>query len=69
MRKLRIALLLFFAVTAAVFAAYTVQDRRTSDYEAPVIHADSDSLQVSVSATEEDLLASWKEFFGKVMIL
>ena len=57
MRKLRIALLIFSVVAIAVFAAFTIRDRMTSDYQAPEIRADSDTLQVTVSATDEDLMA------------
>ena len=57
MRKLRIAILIFFCA-AAVFFAYTrIRERMTTDYRAPVIQADSDVLEVSVSAGDEELLA------------
>lgn len=57
MKKLRIVLLLFFVVTAGIYAAYIVRDRMTSDYVAPVIHAEEDSLRISVQATDADLMA------------
>lgn len=57
MRKFRYLVLAFFAVVFVVFSFTRVKEYITSDYTAPVIHADSDSLQVSVMATEEDLLA------------
>lgn len=57
MRKLRILLLLFVIATAAMYVAYTMQERKTSDYEAPIISADTDALRVSVAATDADLLA------------
>ena len=46
-----------FAVVFVVFSFTRVKEYITSDFTAPVIHADSDSLQVSVSAGEEELLA------------
>ena len=57
MRKFRYLVLAFFAVVFVVFSFTRVKEYITSDYTAPVIHADSDSIQVSVMATEEDLLA------------
>lgn len=57
MRKFRYLVLAFFSVVFVVFSFTRVKEYITSDYTAPVIHADSDSLQVSVMATEEDLLA------------
>jgi len=49
--------LAFFAVVFIVFAFTRVRDYITSDFTAPVIHAESDSLRVSVSAGEEELMA------------
>lgn len=57
MRKFRYLILAFFAVVLVVFSFTRVKEYITSDFTAPVIHADSDSQQVSVSAGEEDLLA------------
>lgn len=56
MRKVRIAILIFFLIVAAVFAYTFVKRRISVDYSAPVIEADSDTLMVSIKATEEDLL-------------
>ena len=62
MRKLRIAILIFFCA-AAVFFAYTrIRERMTTDYHAPVIQADSDTLQVSVSAGDEELLSGMSAY-------
>ena len=60
MRKLRIIILLFFLAVLAVFVSTEVRDRLSADSSAPVITADADSLSVSVTATEEDLLAGMK---------
>ena len=57
MRKFRYLVLAFFAVVFVVFSFTRVKEYILSDYTAPVIHADSDSLQVSVMSSEEDLLA------------
>lgn len=57
MRKFRYLVLAFFAVVFVVFSITRVKEYILSDYTAPVIHADSDSLQVSVMSSEEDLLA------------
>lgn len=57
MRKFRYLVLAFFAVVFVVFSITRVKEYITSDYTAPVIHADSDSLEVSVMAGNEELLA------------
>lgn len=57
MRRLRLLLLVFFLVVFAVFLASSVREYLTSDYEAPVISADSDILNLSVNVTDEELLA------------
>lgn len=56
-KKLRIAILVFFLVTAAVFSYTLIKRRLTVDYHAPVISGGNDVLMVSVSATDADLLA------------
>ena len=62
MRRLRIAILIFFFAVAAFFAASYVFDKVTSDREAPVIKADSDSIEVNLDMTDEDLLAGMSAF-------
>lgn len=57
MRRLRMLLLLFFLAVFAVFLGTTIREYLTSDYTAPVITADSDVIEVSVSVTDEELLA------------
>ena len=56
MRKVRIAILVFFVITAAVFAYVTIQRRLTVDYNPPTITAEEDVITVSIAATDEDLL-------------
>ncbi len=60
MRRMRIALIVFFIAVTAVFAYVKVTGALDSDSEAPVITADSEELTVSVDATDEDLLAGMK---------
>ena len=60
MKKLRIIILLFFIAVTAVFVTSRVREHMTSDQSAPVITADSDSITVSVKATEEELLAGMR---------
>ena len=57
MRRLRLLLLVFFLVVFAVFLASNIREYLTSDYIAPVISADSEVLQLSVEAADEELLA------------
>ena len=52
MKKLRIMILLFFIAVTAVFVVERVRESMTSDASAPVITASSDSITVSVKATE-----------------
>ena len=56
MRNLRTILLVFFCVVAVLFTGAYIRERLTTDYGAPVIYAESDTLLVPVSATDEDLL-------------
>lgn len=56
MKKLRLALLVFFAGTACVFGYSQVTQALNADNSAPEITADTNNLEVSVSATDKDLL-------------
>ena len=56
MKRLRILILAFFVVVFLVFLVNRIHEYVTSDYTAPVIEAEQDSLNVSVNATEQDLL-------------
>ncbi len=60
MGRLRIAILIFFIAVATFFSASYIYDKITSDTTAPVITAESDELEVSVAATDEDLLAGMR---------
>ena len=56
MRNLRIAILIFFCVVSVLFTVAYVRERLSTDYNAPVIEADSDTLRVSVTAGDQELL-------------
>ncbi len=56
MRRLRLLILAFFAIVFIIFSFTRLRDYITSDYTAPVIQADTDSIEVSVSAGDEELL-------------
>jgi len=56
MRQLRIILLAFFVVVAAVFGVSYIREKLSNDEKAPVIHAETDTIEVPMTATDEDLL-------------
>lgn len=56
MKKLRIAIVLFFLVVTAVFTVRRVHEELTSDYSAPVIQTNSDHIEASVKVTDQELL-------------
>lgn len=58
MKKLRIAILIFFLAVVSFFAASHIYDRITSDKTAPVITAEENAIKVSISADDKALLAS-----------
>ena len=51
MRNVRIVIVIFFSVVAVFFAVNYIRERLNTDYYAPIIQADSDTLSVSVKAT------------------
>ncbi len=57
MKKLRIFSVLLLLVSIGVFIAYRGYDRVIQDNKPPVVACESDTLTVSVGATEEDLMA------------
>lgn len=59
-KKIRIIIIVFFVVTAAVFGYTFIKRRMTVDYDPPHITAEEDSIMVSISATDEDLLRGMK---------
>lgn len=56
-RTFRTIITVFFVIVALGFTAYRVHLILTSDSTAPVITAESDALEASVSITDEELLA------------
>ena len=56
MKIYRRLVVLLFVIVAAAFAYYQVRYVRTQDKVAPEISMDSDTIQVSVEATNEDLM-------------
>ncbi len=56
MRRLRLLLLVFFLVVFAAFMFSSIREYLTSDFEAPVISADSDVMNLSVEAIDAALL-------------
>lgn len=62
MRRLRLIILILSVIVIAGFAGSMIYEYRTTDSTAPVIHADTDALFLSVSATDEDLLAGMSAY-------
>ena len=62
MKILRIILLVFFLITAGIYAGVTISEKMQADNEPPVIKADADEITVSVKATDEDLLEGMSAF-------
>ncbi len=56
MKRLRIVIVLFSLAVFAVYGVNRVREAMTSDYVAPVIHAEYDAIQSSVAVTDKDLL-------------
>lgn len=57
MKKLRILSIILFIVSAAAFGLYKNHQINSKDNQAPEITMDSDSIQVSCEASDEELLA------------
>ena len=55
-KKVQILIIILFVAAAAVFLINRIHERRTSDFKAPVITADSDTLEASVKVTDAELL-------------
>lgn len=56
MRKIRVAICAIFAITCVMFAAYQIKTRRLEDHIPPVIACAEDTISVSVTAGDEELL-------------
>ena len=57
MKRLRVLLVIFAIAVFAVYGVYLVRDKMTSDYVAPVITADADSILASVQASDQELMS------------
>lgn len=57
MKIVRILSIAVFVTALAVFLIYEVYTRKTSDFKAPVISAESDSITASVNVSDGELLA------------
>ncbi len=56
MKKLRIAIVVFFVIVAAIFGVRRVHEELTADYSAPVIQSINDHIEASVKVTDQELL-------------
>lgn len=57
MKRIRILSMVVFVITVAMFCLYKLNHWRNQDYAAPVIKMNEESITVSASAKEEQLLA------------
>ena len=55
-KKARILIVILFIAAAVVFVLNRVHEKKTQDFVAPVITAESDKLEASVLVTDEELL-------------
>ncbi|MBQ3939245.1 MAG: hypothetical protein IIT70_01730 [Clostridia bacterium] len=62
MKRLRFAIVIFFLVSAVLFVAAYVRRRYLTDRTPPVITADTNTLTVSITATDEDLMKGMTAF-------
>ena len=65
MRRLRILIVLFFLVVLVIFGVTRVREQLTSDYDPPEIMADTDSIYLSVNATDDEYLAGMTAYDKK----
>lgn len=59
-KKVRILIIILFIAAAAVFVTNRIHEKRTQDFKAPVITAESDKLEASVKVSDEELLAGMR---------
>lgn len=65
MRRIRILIIVFFLIVLGIFAFSQVRERMTSDYDPPTIAADTDTLYLSVNATDADYLTGMTAYDNK----
>lgn len=56
MKALRIVIMVIFPLALSAFLIFEIRERRLVDYTAPVISAESDTLEASVNVTDTELL-------------
>lgn len=65
LKVLRIATIVVFVVAVGLFSLFFVHEKRTTDLTIPEINVDGEMLEVSITATEEDLLQGVTAFDEK----
>lgn len=65
LKILRIATLCLFAITVCVFAIFFVHEKKNTDTTYPEIKIKEDVLEVSIDATDKDLLKGVTAYDGK----
>lgn len=57
MRRIRILSVIIFVLSAGYFGYFKILEKRTEDPNGPQIHMEEDTVEVSVSAGDEEILA------------
>ena len=55
-KKAQILIIILFVAAAAVFVINRIHEKKTQDFKAPVITAESDTIEASVKVTDQELL-------------
>ena len=64
-KKVRILIIILFVAAAAVFVINRIHEKKTQDFKAPVITAESDKLYASVNVSDEELLEGMRAVDNK----
>ena len=64
-KRVQILIIILFVAAAAVFFINRIHERRTQDFRAPVITAESDKLQASVNVSDAELLEGMRAMDNK----
>lgn len=65
LKVLRIAVIILFVVAVGLFSVFYLHEKKTTDLTVPEIKVDGEMLEVSISATDEDLLKGVTAFDEK----
>lgn len=65
MKILRIMTVIAFALSVCVFLLFYIDEKKNTDTTYPVIQVDSEVLEISISASKEDLLEGVSAYDGK----